>query len=542
MSILNYVLAGYPLLWVDTYEEFQALATYCNEMKNSKKGKAYNLFTWDCADGIKPITLKDGVLASGKPVTLKAKNEEGEDVEAPTSGALAALEWMETAAGENTVLFLKDYHHCLDQDHFQHAPIVYRKIRNIIQQFKSCGKTLVVLSPTMKIPSDLEKDVTPVHFPLPNRDRLRQTLKSICESCGVSYPKDDEPVIDAAKGMTSIEAENSFAKSIVDKAGLIDPKVVLEAKKDIVRKGCKGLTICDSEENLDSIGGLENLKQYLIESDKFFSEEARDFGAKTPKGMLLVGVPGTGKSLTAKAVATAWNRPLFRLDVGMLFSKWQGESEERMSRVLATVEIVAPCVLWIDELEKSFAGTSGGDEATNGTKERMLQDFLTWLSDRTSEVFIVATANNVKALPAELIRPGRIDAIYWVEAPDVVQREEIIKIHLKKKKRSTDIFKDKGYKELAQMSEGHSGAGLEVWVGNAINRAFLHGHDEVTLQDFKDTLGSVAKIRDSNKVREARIHAVNELNAQPASISHETVEEQSTTAGRRKVQTGNEQK
>lgn len=539
MSITNYILAGYPLLWIDTYEEFQALATYCGDMKKSKKGKTYSLFTWDCADGIKQITLKDGVLASGKPITMKAKNEDGEEVEMPTDGPLTALEWLENEAGDNTVLFLKDYHHALDKDHFQHAPRVYRKIRNIIQQFKACGKHLVVMAPTMKIPDDLMADTTLLHFQLPDRDKLRQILKSICESCGVAYPQDDEPVIDAAMGLSTIDAENSFAKSIVDKGGVIDPKVILEAKKDIVRKNTEGLTICDFEESLDDIGGLENMKNDLIEANSLFTEEARDFGAEIPKGMLLVGISGTGKSLTAKAVATAWNRPLFRLDMGKMFSKWQGESEERMTRVLQTVEVVAPCVLWIDELEKSFAGTSGGDEATNGTKERMLQDFLTWLNDRTKDVFVVATANNVKALPQELIRPGRIDTMYWVEAPDAVQREEILKIHLKKKGRKEDTFTAAEYKKLVEASDGMVGAGIQTWVKHAINKALLHGHDEVTVDDFMETINKVQRVRDTAKVKEARSYALNTLNASPASINHDkNIEEAATTSGGRKIQTG----
>lgn len=509
MSIKNYVMAGYPLLWVETYEEFRALAEYCSEMTKAKQ--PYTMFTWDVADGIKQITLQNGQLASGKAITKKDED----DNEAPTNGVLDGLTWLEHEAGENTILFLKDYHHYLKEDKFEAAPKVMRKIRNLIPKFKACGKVMIVLAPSVTIPDDIKKEVTVERFSLPDREGLRSVLKSICEASGAPYPKDDEPIIDASLGMTSFEAENAYSVSLIEKK-CFDAGVIQKAKAAIVRKD-KLLEVVESTVNLDGIGGLENLKQYLMDEGKNFSEEARDFGAEPPKGMLLVGVPGCGKSLTAKAVATAWGRPLLRLDVGKIFDKYQGESEDKMRKVLAMAEAIAPCVLWIDELEKSFSGTQGGDSDGHGTTKRVFQDFLTWLNEKTSDVFIVATANNVKSLPEELIRPGRIDAIFWVEAPSAKQRREIIQIHLKKKNRVADIFSDKDMEKLVNISKGMSGAGIEVWVKNSIKRAFAQDHDEVTFQDFIDTEGSVARITDSKNIKESRNYAVKDMHAMLAS-------------------------
>lgn len=529
MSIKNYVMAGYPLLWVETYEEFRALAEYCSEMKKAKQ--PYSTFTWDVADGIKQITLQNGQLASGKAIT-KTSDEE----EAPTNGVLDGLTWLEHEAGENTILFLKDYHHYLKEEKFEAAPKVMRKIRNLIPKFKACGKVMVVLAPSVSIPDDIKKEVTVQRFSLPDREGLRTVLKSICDASGAPYPKDDEHIIDASLGMTSFEAENAYSVSLIEKK-CFDAGIIQKAKAAIVRKD-KLLEVVESTVNLDGIGGLENLKQYLIDEGKNFSEEARDFGAEPPKGMLLVGVPGCGKSLTAKAVASAWSRPLLRLDVGKIFDKYQGESEDKMRKVLSMAEAIAPCVLWIDELEKSFSGTSGGDSDGHGTTKRVFQDFLTWLNEKTSDVFIVATANNVRSLPEELIRPGRIDALFWVEAPSGKQRREIIAIHLKKKGRNLkDILTDEQVDNLVTVSKGMSGAGIEVWVKNAVKRAFAQDHDEVTFQDFIDTADSVARISNSKNIRESRSYACKELNAMLASSDAPEEEEEAAPANGRKLQT-----
>jgi SpoVK/Ycf46/Vps4 family AAA+-type ATPase len=251
------------------------------------------------------------------------------------------------------------------------------------------------------------------------------------------------------------------------------------------------LEVINTTESLDTVGGNENLKEWIKRSMLLVGEEARAFHARPPKGVLLVGVPGCGKSLAAAAIATDSNRPLLRFDVGKVFDKYQGESEAKIRRCLAIAEAVAPCVLWIDELEKSFSGTSGSDSDGHGTTKRVFSTFLTWMQEKKADVFLVATANNVDSLPPELYRPGRIDASFWLGLPDEPQREEIIKIHLKKLERP-DLFNAEQMKQLAQASDKFSGAALQTWVQAAVNYAFINGKDEVGIQDFLDTVGEVA--------------------------------------------------
>jgi SpoVK/Ycf46/Vps4 family AAA+-type ATPase len=526
-SFLSKILSGTPLMWVVTHEEFRALSEYCEELKNSKA--SYNTYTWDAIDGIKPVSITDGKLAYGQPLTKK--DEDGEDG-APTTGIIDGLNWLEKEAGDNTILFLKDYHHYFRQECDVH-PLVIRKIRNVLTKFESCGKTVVIIDPKLLIPDDIEKEVSVINFSLPDREQLRKVLKSICEDNSCPYPSDDEPIIDAATGMTQREAVNAFAHSLVLHQKF-DAETIRRAKAEIVKKD-NLLEVVESKESLDSIGGLENMKAYLIEEHASHTEEARDFGADPDKGMLLIGVPGNGKSLTAKAVATAWQRPLLRMDVGNMFGKYVGESESRLRQAEKIAEAIAPCVLWIDELEKSFAGSRGDNEG-HGTTSRVFQNFLTWLSEKTADVFIVATANDVEKLPQELIRSGRIDAIFWVDNPTAKCREDILRIHLKKRGRDPELFKGKDLEKLMEVSKDMSGAGIEAWVKAAVKRAYALGHEQVELQDFLDRADKIQKVPGTAK---ARRYAVEKLNAQLAS-EVEPEEEKKTTG--RKIQSGGDSK
>jgi len=505
----NYVAAGYPLLWIDTFEEYRAMTVFCNEVSS----KGYSFYSWDRVDGVKKGTLNKGVLAF-----------EGPSKE-PIDDPLMVLAWADSdkdGMPDNSILCLKDFHSYIKKD-----PIT-RKIRNIIPRFKAKGRVLAIISPSVEIPHEIEKDITVIHFKLPDINELRITLKSVCEACAENaeeakkiYPKDDELILKSALGMTSFEAENAFSVSMVEKREF-NPDVIQREKASIVKKTGL-LEVIDTPYSLDDVGGLENLKEWLKAREGCFSEQAVKFGINPPKGLLLVGVPGTGKSLSAKAVAKAWSRPLLRLDVGKIFGSYVGESEGNMRRCLTICEACAPVVLFIDEFEKFFGGADSKD--SHETTKRILSTFLTWSSDKTADVFIMATANSVDSIPPAMLRGGRFDSIFWVDLPDSKQREEIITIQLKKVGRGIN---DYDLTKLANVCEGFSGAEIEVWVKESLVRAYSKGNKKLLeehLIEIVSEINPISKLMagDIQKSREwGKSHGVKDasrFHGEPLSIS-----------------------
>jgi hypothetical protein len=335
---------------LETFEEARTLITIRHDLeKLSKSGLVadvlFNTYTWDCADGIREIGIKGGRQTTGNPITKNVPDGNGGTVEMPTTEPLDPLVWLE-ATKDNTIIFLKDYHSAFDKDHSPDAPKAIRKIRNLIEKLKASNKTIIILSPSVKIPDELEKECHKLSFALPDREGLRLILKAICKANSVSYPSDDDSVIDAALGLTGIEAENAFSVSLVETNGSIEAGVIKREKALTVEKAGL-LEVINTTESLDTVGGNENLKDWINRSMLLVGEEPRAFHAHPPKGVLLVGVPGCGKSLAAAAISTISNRPLLRFDVGKVFDKYQGESEAKIRRCLAIAEAVAPCVLWI---------------------------------------------------------------------------------------------------------------------------------------------------------------------------------------------------
>ena len=445
---LNYVAAGYPLLWIQTHEEYRAMTTFAKEISQEE----YHLYSWDRVDGVKVREFNKGILISSK------LNVEGLD------DPFIALEWAQTPESkqgmpDNSILFLQDFHHYVKKD------MITRKIRNMLPYFKATGKVLAIISHSIELPDDIEKEVVPIQFKLPDVDELRITLKGICAAAKRStnkdpYPKNDLPVLEAALGMTSFEAENAFALTLREKQDF-DLGVINREKAAIIKK-TELLEVVEVKETLDDVGGLDNVKNWLKARENNFSKEAREFGIRPPKGLLLGGLPGTGKSLAAKCTAAVLKRPLLRLDMGRVFGSYVGESEKNIRKCLDIADAVAPCVLWIDELEKSFSGTKGGVDSKGGGNEvsmRVYSTFLTWLQEKTSDVFVVGTANNVAAIDEPLLR--RLNCIFWVDLPDAKQREEIIAIHLRKAGRDPKNF---ALKKLAEVSDKFSGSEIETWI------------------------------------------------------------------------------
>ncbi len=389
---------------------------------------------------------------------------------------------------ERAIFVFRDLHPHLKDFH------VVRRLRDIVAELRRSYKTVILLSPQLVIPIELEKDVTVVDFPLPDVDELKALLggflKRVGERPGVQVELSEElmeRVAQSATGLTMKEAESVFAKALVrDRRFSEDdlPTIIAE-KKQIVRKSGV-LEYYDLSEPMADVGGLEGLQEWLRIRALAFSERARAYGLPLPKGLLLLGVQGCGKSLTAKASAGLWKLPLLRLDVGSIFSMYAGESERNMRAAMAMASALSPCVLWIDEIEKSFSGTLSSNLLDAGVSQRVFGTFITWLQEKTEPVFVIATANRIEELPPELLRRRRFDEIFFVDLPRLSEREEIFRIHIRKRGRKPENF---DVASLAGQSQGFTGAEIEQGVIAAMYRAFPENREMTT----EDILASLAE-------------------------------------------------
>lgn len=366
---------------------------------------------------------------------------------------------------DRALIVLRDFHPYLKN------PMVVRRLRDCHRAFKESDKprNLLLLSPTLKMPTELEKELVVVDFSLPDREELRALVGDF----GAAYRLDhDAEALDrfteAALGLTYHEASYVLSKSLVRHRDF-DIGTILSEKKAIIRKSGL-LEYYESDRQFGDVGGLEVLKEWLSKRQNAFTQKARDFGLPVPKGILLIGIPGCGKSLTAKAVGALWQMPLLRLDVGKVFSGLVGSSEENIRKVIQTAEAVAPAVLWLDELEKGFSGVQSSGQSDAGTTARVFGSFITWLQEKESAVFVIATANDVSLMPPELLRKGRFDEIFFVDMPSEAERREIAGIHLTKKKRDPVGF---DLDAIARQTRGFSGAEIEQAVVSALYDAFF---------------------------------------------------------------------
>lgn len=335
---------------------------------------------------------------------------------------------------------------------------------------------IIFLSATAKFPPELEKDIATIDFPLPGTEEIGQLLDTMIKAneqgAGIKIALeagDRERLVQAALGLTINETESAYALAMVKDGQLCkdDVEIVLEEKRQIIRRSGL-LEYIGGGIRMDEVGGLDNLKRWLTKRNDSWSEEAAQYGVSAPKGILLTGVPGCGKSLIAKAVSTSWQLPLLRLDVGKLFGMWIGTSESNIRNAIRIAEAVAPCVLWIDEIEKGFSGV--GSTGDSGTASRVFGTFLTWMQEKTKMVFVIATANDISRLPPEMMRKGRFDEIFFVDLPNAEEREQIIGKHLHKRlKRSVDSTI---VRALAAETDGFSGAELEQFIVSGLFEAF----------------------------------------------------------------------
>lgn len=466
------VRAKYPILYIVSWEERRIEQTLRLVAAERRK----KLYGWTLTDGIIPLDGYDAPAA-----------------DPATRSPVHALDTIATSQ-EAAIFVLKDFHPFLDDLRpTGDQPIVVRKLRDITNQLKESRKTLVILSPLLNFPPELEKDITVLDYSLPTLEELCQSLDRVIRSAreisGVRLKLDDdtrEKVLNAARGLTCTEAENVFAKSLVMTRQL-DLDVIVAEKKQIIRRS-QILEYFEAEEDMSLVGGMPLLKDWLAKRALAFSERARRFGLPEPRGLLLLGVQGAGKSLIAKAVASQWQLPLLRLDLGRLFSELVGSSEQNMRTALRLAESVAPCVLWLDELEKGLAGTASSHLSDAGTTARVFASFLTWMQEKTSPVFVMATSNDISILPPETLRKGRFDEIFFIDLPVSEERREIFAIHLAKRGRDPLGF---DLNRLARQSEGFSGAEIEQAVISGLYDAFEADrdlNDEDILRNLSDTV------------------------------------------------------
>ncbi|MCW1922661.1 IS66 family insertion sequence element accessory protein TnpB [Luteolibacter arcticus] len=371
----------------------------------------------------------------------------------------------------------------------------------ILRLAKGAGHALVPTGCRLKLPPELEHEVAIIDLDLPDLGKLGEVLDGILRSADQPTLHDGirESILHSALGLTTVEAENAFALSMVE-WGRVDPILVAREKARTLKRGGL-LEVIEAKPNLDDIGELDALKRWLSQRRPAFGAAARDYGLPVPKGLLIVGIPGTGKSLTAKATAGVLQLPLLRLDMGRVFGGIVGQSEANLRSVIRTAEAIAPCVLWIDEVEKGFGGSTGSGSSDAGTSSRVFGSFLSWMQEKEKPVFVVATANDVSQLPPEFLRKGRFDEMFFVDLPDDKERAAIWEIVIARHRRDPKSC-DLG--ALAAATDGFTGAEIEGAYREALHEAFADSREP----DFADLQSAIATTTPISKLMEERIEAL----------------------------------
>jgi ATP-dependent 26S proteasome regulatory subunit len=529
-QITDYLKARYAILVIESFEEERALS----EISEIAKTLNHRLFVWSSTLGVQV----NGSVVGDKTFDLKL-----------------ALDFCEEKAreeGSRNIFVFCDAHNYLASCS---NPVYRRRLRDFAINIRSRGyrSNCIVVAPSFEVANDLQKEVTLVDFPLPSRDEVKGQVSKFIdswqgnESVRIDLSGDaKEKLIDAALGLTGLEIDNSLSRSLVSSLSVNENTIkdLLFEKKQIIRK-TGILEYIDSKVDLDDVGGLATLKKWLHLRSQCFGQAAQEFGVGTPKGLLLTGVPGCGKSLTAKCVSSSWNMPLLRLDMGKIFQGLVGSSESNIRSALRTAEAISPCILWIDEIEKGLSGSSGG-ASDGGTASRVFGTLLTWMQEKTAPVFVFATANNINSLPPELLRKGRFDEIFFVDFPSTSERKRILEIHLKRLKRDPekfdlDLLSSMGGESNFGKDVVLSGAEIEAWVGESLIEAFsrrMNGSDgasDLTMADFETTISRIVPMSKMRKEEFTKLRSWANQNAISASaiVSGENGVE--TQVGGRKI-------
>jgi ATP-dependent 26S proteasome regulatory subunit len=476
-----------PIVIIETVEEMRAVSMVrqaCSELSLA-------VFEWTIADGL--IRSGSGTPVSEMtPVRTNAAHlapNGASSLAAPiynTADPVQALANMEAMTIEG-VFILKDFHRHMD------SAVVVRRLRDVGQKFAANRRTVVITAPSIDIPPELSSLVEYLDLPLPNPERLREIIEDTYKRLAKTHTlglKLDAAGVDAMaanlRGLTEEEAERAVSQALVKRYALCAESVtdVLQAKKELLRHSGM-LEFINVTEDMASIGGLENLKHWLAQRRGAWDDRGRAFGLDPARGVIILGVQGCGKSLCARAVAGEWNLPLVKFDTAAIYDKYIGETEKRIRKVFQVAESLAPCVLWIDELEKVFAGSAPDSASADaGVSSRLLGAFLSWMQDKQAPVFVAATCNNVTVLPPELIRKGRFDELFFVDLPNPAERIQIFSIQLRKRKRNPADF---DLNTVAAAAQGYSGAEIDSLVQTALYSAFSR-NTELTTQMLLDAV------------------------------------------------------
>lgn len=475
--ITNYIKAGYPCLYLLTHEETRVEAVMRDvlESLNAKvtSGDKFSLSAWSVTEGVTQVS------AGGAAIP---------DTQDPASMLDAFIN-----SDDRTIYLARDFHLFVEDKN----PLIWRKIRDALAQAKARTKALVIVGCRLTIPAELEKEITVIDFTLPTREQLKQVLDGLLESNGHPHPEDEAEILKAAAGMTTPEAENAFALSIIER-GHVSKEIVYREKCAAVKKSGL-LEVMESRLTLDDVGGLQNLKAWLLERKHHFTDEAKEYGLEEPSGILMVGQPGCGKTETAKACGAVFGLPILRLDAGKLFGSLVGQSEQNWRTAHRTALAMAPCIFFIDEID-GIGGT--GSDNDSGVTDRVVKSILQDMNDNSKGIFYIGTANDVDKIKAPLLR--RFEEVWNVELPAVTERETIFAIQLARVGRDPKKF---DLKKLASTTPDFSGAEVKKLVKAALSRAFADNRRPVSTEDLLHVISEFTPLsktmaEDINKRRE----------------------------------------
>lgn len=469
--------AYYPVIYLTSFE-YDKTRQNVRVIAKSISGD-YEVFEWNIVDGLGKQSSRE------KGITKIPNLEDPEEV----------LRYISEQLNNETpqIFILEDYHMYIQY------PNIKVRLRQLAETLRYHRKHIILLSSVMVLPDELQKYITVLDLPLPNRNDLDKVLQDVAGNAKVTLNENQrKKLIDAALGMTVMEADLAFCLAAV-KNHFDENSVttVSQEKEQIIRKSGL-LDYYQVNEDLTNVGGIRFLKDWLNKRKLAYDFKAQLWHLPEPKGVLLLGVPGCGKSLTAKCIASLWNMPLLRLDIGKVFQGLVGSSEENIRRAISIAEVVAPCVLWIDEIEKGLSGSKSSGVSDGGTTSRIFSTLLTWMQEKTKPVFVVATANDISNLPPELLRKGRFDEIFFVDLPNKKDRKNIFEIHLRKKGFDPDNL---GTEKLAEESLGFNGAEIEECVNEAMFSAFTENPDnpKLMIRHLIDAIKSIVPLSSTMK-------------------------------------------
>ncbi len=493
----DYICSGHALLQVDTFEKDRAIS----EIVEAAESIGRTVVVWSISLG--------WVTTNGQPVSGAPKK-----VDASVEDHLQSILEFE----ENTVCVLRDFGAYLKHETYPADDVIISYLDFLRKIIASVGQTIVFVGPVFDIPKQLLHDITKIDFCLPGNEQIKERIEFACSN--VTTPDGQkfelnkdiiDDVVDACRGMTSQQIVDRVSLALRKHKDLNNHAIatIVREKASVIRASGLLTYIEPPEGGLSIVGGYEALKRHVLLDQPCFTQEARDFGIEFPRGLMLVGIPGCGKTLLSLAIASELGLPLIAMDVGNLMNKFVGESEKNMREAIKMLESIAPCVLQLDEIEKGFGGSGNSD---GGSSRRLFGTFIKWLNDRESPIYIVATANQVQSLPPELCRKGRFDEIYGLDVPDLGDRKEIFCIHLSKRNWEPGLY---DLDKLANITDGHTGADIEQVVKLGLKIAFSQG-GSLGQEHLVDAVGQIIPLSKTESGRIESIRKWCETHAKPA--------------------------